>query len=109
MTAYGGAPFLPTSVWVLPARPAIGPSLASGWELRSQASVHDSNNTSVTADCTGTKVVTGGGVTSNNGDIHLQNNPVDSNTWSATGNESSVAGVGGNWTVTVWAICVNGP
>ena len=86
---------------------ATGVTYAVGWEMRSATSASNSTNKSVTVDCTGSKVVTGGGATTNDAaEINLSNNPVDSNTWSASGSES-ILGSANNWTVTVWAICVN--
>jgi hypothetical protein len=56
-------------------------------------------------DCTGSKIAVGGGSATNRADVYATDNPVDNNTWNASGFE--ISSVTQSWTVTVYAICVS--
>jgi hypothetical protein len=71
-------------------------------------SASTSANKSITVDCPGSKIVVGGGgTTSLTTDVVISSSfPVDNNTWSVSGTEIDF-GTGTNWTITVYAICIN--
>jgi hypothetical protein len=85
-----------------------GSSAISGYEQKT-ATVTNSNNTkTLSVDCAaGKKVVGGGGSTSiTNGDVALyESRPLDADTWLVSAAENTT--VSGNWTLTVYAVCVS--
>jgi hypothetical protein len=79
----------------------------TGYEIRTATSASSSSDKSITVDCTGSKVVVGGGATVADTEfvVLVRTYPVDSNTWEARAVEND--GTNDSWTVTVYAICVN--
>lgn len=72
-------------------------------------SANNSSTKSVTVDCSGSKIVLGGGAdVSLSAQVTVEHFPVDSNTWQANGTEiDDGSPTTSSWTVSVYAICVN--
>jgi len=81
----------------------------SGYEIVSAVSVSNSTDKQQDVSCPAGKVVVGGGglLSTTDDDAGIQNTyPLNSTTWRVTAVESGP--VGGNWTLTTWAVCVDG-
>lgn len=69
---------------------------------------NSNNSKTLTVDCAAGKKVVGGGGSTNvtTGDIALfETRPLDADTWLVSAAENSA--VTGNWTLTVYAICIS--
>jgi hypothetical protein len=78
----------------------------TNWERVSVTSASTSADKSVTAPCTGTKKLLGGGASLNinNKTVSItQSYPSTDSAWTAQALE--IATEGSSWTVTAWAIC----
>jgi hypothetical protein len=87
----------------------VGPagSVTGSHEQRTAAVTNSNSAKTLTVDCPGGKKVTGGGGSTSivNGDVALfESRPYDADTWLVSAAEND--NVSGNWTLTVYAICV---
>jgi len=84
-----------------------GPSATSGYEQKTASTTNSNNSKTLAVDCPAGKKVAGGGgsISVTNGEIALfESRPLDVDTWLVSAAENN--GVSGNWTLTVYAICI---
>lgn len=90
----------------LPGKDGVGGASASGWEKVTNTLTNVSLKT-LDATCSAGKVVTGGGASGGTTAIDMKASfPVADDTWEVSAARSSGQG-SGNWTLTVYAICIN--
>jgi len=88
---------------------ATGAIGVTNWERITNTSANDSSSPkTLTATCTGTKKLLGGGVVMSgpNGIYVVSSGPSSDTVWTATVTEN-LLGVAGNWNITVTAICAD--